>query len=145
MRSPPYRTLRFGILALLLMTAATQAQPIVLEGIRTGLHESYTRVVLDLSGPTEYSAETLENPARLILHLESTQPSNNIEEQSLTGVPAGKIIIDEQSDLGSRIIFEYSRAMDTEIFRLPPASGRGHRIVIDFLAQAASNPIAETS
>jgi N-acetylmuramoyl-L-alanine amidase len=65
------------------------SSPIEIKGIRYWSSPDYTRVVVDLTGTTEYSQNRLTNPERLYFDLKNTM----IDKEIVTSVPIGNDIL----------------------------------------------------
>jgi N-acetylmuramoyl-L-alanine amidase len=79
-----------GILSLIAFPSFTAASgPIEIKGIRYWSSPDYTRVVVDLTGTTEYSQNRLANPERLYFDLKNT----TITKEIVTSVPIGNDIL----------------------------------------------------
>jgi len=80
------------VVVLLLITFpsfSAAASPIEIKGIRYWSSPDYTRVVVDLTGTTEYSQNRLTNPERLYFDLKNTM----IAKEIVTSVPIGNDIL----------------------------------------------------
>jgi len=79
-----------GILLLITFPSFSAASsPIEIKGIRYWSSPDYTRVVVDLTGTTEYSQNRLANPERLYFDLKNTM----ITKEIVTSVPIGNDIL----------------------------------------------------
>jgi len=104
---------------------------IAVSGIRTGQHADKTRLVLDISGDTAYTADLDNNENILIVELPGTG-WNAVPEQNFRNVPVLKNYRVEPSNGGSMLIVQLTQP--TAILyekKLDALSGSGKRIVID--------------
>ena len=117
---------------------ATAQQRGVLEviGVRFGVNESITRIVIDVDGPARFSTRILQSPPRLVVDLEEVRwrvrdhPQNKLTGLA-TGVSYGRV------DAGhSRLIVDLDRPF--RILRQdrlqPSGDARHHRILVDIQA-----------
>ena len=73
MKSAPAESLLKVLIVLCLLPAATAwSAASRLEGLRMHEAPDYTRVVFDVSAPTEFSIFTLDNPRRVVVDLKNT-------------------------------------------------------------------------
>lgn len=153
-RSTIYR--RFGgcfFTAFLLLSAAAHAEPVVVEKIRLGMEPQRTRLVLDLSAAVEYDLERLEQPARVVVELRDTTLSEAPPASLLRGSAVTRLlpVAIGASDLRVTLVLA-SQRLDVKHFTLrpDPATGLGHRLVIDLMPQPkpppllAADPIVDT-
>jgi N-acetylmuramoyl-L-alanine amidase len=96
----------------------------------------YTRAVFDLGGPVEYKLFMLADPARIVLDLKTSTLARDYV------VPAGKGVVKAlrsgrptPNDL--RIVIDLAATARAKSFLLPPAEGKGHRLVVDLYGRAA--------
>lgn len=137
----PLVVFRLALFIILLAAAplvATAQQHDVLEviGVRFGVNESITRIVIDVDGPARFSTRILQAPPRLVVELEEVRwrvrehPQNRLTGLA-TGVSYGRV------DAGhSRLIVDLDRPF--RILRQdrlqPSGDARHHRILVDIEA-----------
>ncbi|HET7845783.1 MAG TPA: N-acetylmuramoyl-L-alanine amidase [Xanthomonadales bacterium] len=124
------------IAGLLLATVAFPSLATDVRAARIWDSPEYTRAVFDLAGPVEYKLFILDNPARVVLDLRSSSLSRDY------AVPAGKGVVKAlrsgrptPSDL--RIVIDLAAKARAKSFLLPPAEGKGHRLVVDLYGREA--------
>ena len=107
---------------------------IEVKGLRYHITSEYLRVVIDLSGPAEFSKAKLSNPERLFLDIKSAklpkdlQKNYTINDTSLKGIRLGQFNADT-----ARIVFDLVSAdYDFKIFSLEDPS----RIIVDIFSKA---------
>lgn len=116
-----------GTLVCLPALASTRAT-----GVRLGAHDSFTRVVLDVSEKVDFSLFTLPDPFRIVVDL----PEIDWQFQG-QGVFGGNGMVTALryglfQPGNSRIVFDLSRpASIKQAFVLPPGGGNGWRFVLD--------------
>jgi N-acetylmuramoyl-L-alanine amidase len=125
------------------------ASAATLDDIRIADADSYTRVVLDVSGGTDYRVFTLERPYRVVVDLTGARPRPGLRLGSIAvadtrvtavrGAPRGAA--------GYRLVLDLDRHFEPRHSRIPGADGTGNRVVIDlFATQAAARaPAAATT
>src|SRR6187455_1432600 len=135
------RGLAKGLIAAALALAAGIA-PVSAADVRAArIWESpeYTRAVFDLAGPVEYKLFTLDNPARIVLDLKSSSLAGSYAVPTAKGaVKALRSGRPAPKDL--RFVIDLAAAARPQSFLLPPAEGKGHRLVVDLYPKEASAP-----
>ncbi|MEZ4599316.1 MAG: N-acetylmuramoyl-L-alanine amidase [Syntrophotaleaceae bacterium] len=109
--------------------------PRVLNNIRYWASPTYTRVVLELDGPAEFSHGTLKGSSpRVFVDLKKTGlngeigTSINAKEGILQGIRLGR-----QPNEALRVVLDLEQLRDTKVFQLEDP----HRVVIDIAAREA--------
>jgi N-acetylmuramoyl-L-alanine amidase len=123
-----------GALAAVLLAAASvypaDAAPAV-TGARIGDYPAKTRFVIDLDAPVEYTVFVLADPYRVVIDLPE------IDWRIDAGAhPPGKTISGYRFGLfkpgNARMVLDVTGPVAiAKSFMLPPAGGRGHRLVLD--------------
>jgi N-acetylmuramoyl-L-alanine amidase len=119
-----------------LVAAAQQRGVLEVIGVRFGINESITRIVIDVDGPADFSTRILQAPPRLVVDLEEVRwrvrdhPQNRPTGLA-TGVSYGRV------DPGrSRLVVDVDRPF--RILRQdrlqPSGDARHHRILVDIEA-----------
>jgi N-acetylmuramoyl-L-alanine amidase len=124
------RVVFYGIIFLLITSPyfSDASGTVELKGIRYWSSPEYTRVVIDLSGTTEYSQDHLINPDRLYFDLKNT----TIKKEIVTSVPIGNDIL-KTVRAGQftcdtvRVVLDVKNLMDFNAFILEDPA----RLVID--------------
>ena len=101
-----------------------------LRGIRVSAGPDATRVVLDLTGPTEHRRFELDEPRRLVIDLANAEKPERLVSPIARGDVAG-IRLGNQGNNTLRVVLDLKAAVDTKSFFLPPEGRFGHRLVID--------------
>ncbi len=97
------------------------------------------RLVLDLSGPTQYKTFSLMAPDRLILDLMETDLAFDLSKLQLGNTPIRAIRSGPQGK-GTRIVLDLAGPVQLNTFMLAPEQAQGHRLVLD-ISSAVSPPI----
>ena len=98
-----------------------------------------TRLVFDLSGPVQHKVFTLSAPDRIVIDIEKTKLSTQLDgltgnKSPITQVRTGKREADEL-----RIVLDLSEQVSPKSFTLTPNQKYGHRFVVDLFDKAPSN------
>jgi N-acetylmuramoyl-L-alanine amidase len=133
----------FGLIATLLVSAASWAGVARVTDVRLWAGPEGTRLVLEVSGPVEYDVFTLENPNRVVVDLA------NAELKAVKGLPSGqgpvkKVRSGPQAGHGLRLVLDVDSAQQTKSFMVGPDGAAGHRLVVELpgAAGAAPAPVA---
>lgn len=120
------------VIAVALLAAAMPAYAqLSIEGVRFGMHQDKTRLVIDLNSESPFKAFVLSSPYRVVVDLPQAQwqasgPYSD-ERNLFTATRYGNV-----RDGVSRVVFEASAPVVIErAFRLPAQAGRPHRLVLD--------------
>ena len=115
---------------LVLMSAPTVSAADV-DAVRLWRAPDHTRVVLDLSGATDFSTLSLENPERFVVDLSQSRLSTSLTLLPLEGTPISRVRSGIRQGTDLRLVFDLSASVRTSVFLLPPNDTTGHRVVID--------------
>ena len=132
------RRLFLPLLATLLLLFSTVANAATtVENIRVWAENGKTRIVLDLSRPSNHNIFTLRGPDRLVVDLKDSRLA-----ASLKKLPKGVGSIREirtgvKADGGLRVVLDLSEGVRSRSFTAGPSNQYGDRLVIDL--QRASN------
>ena len=89
-------TLSSTLLATILFTATAGAADI--EGVRLWRAPDHTRLVLDLTGAVEFKYFTLANPDRVVIDIQRSSISADLQGIALSGSPINKVRGAERSN-----------------------------------------------
>jgi len=117
-------------IALVLMSAPTVSAADV-DAVRLWRAPDHTRVVLDLSGATNVSTLSLENPERFVVDISQSRLSASLNSLPLEGTPISRVRSGIRQGTDLRLVFDLSASVRTSVFLLPPNDTTGHRVVID--------------
>jgi len=117
-------------IALVLMSAPTVSAADV-DAVRLWRAPDHTRVVLDLSGATDFSTLSLKNPERFVVDLSQSRLSASLTSLPLEGTPISRVRSGIRQGTDLRLVFDLSASVRTSVFLLPPNDTTGHRVVID--------------
>ena len=137
------------LLLMALLSSAVSAADI--DDLRVWQSPDYTRVVLDLSEPAQYSVFVLDNPHRVVIDIERSQLRVDTGRVPLTDVPVRNIRSAARNQTDTRIVLDMAEAVNPSSYLLPPDVEAGDRLVIDLYgldrevpppAQMVSTPAA---
>jgi len=118
-------------IAILLFTSlpalAGQAEVI---GVRLWPAPDHTRLVFDLSGPSEHSLFTLPDPDRIVIDLKNTGVRNELVTD-LVNSPVKSIRSGGRNGTDLRIVLDTKTTMKPKSFILKPYGEYGDRLVLD--------------
>jgi tRNA threonylcarbamoyl adenosine modification protein YjeE len=117
-------------ITLVLVSAPTVSAADV-DAVRLWRAPDHTRVVLDLSGATDFSTLSLENPERFVVDISQSRLSASLTSLPLEGTPISRVRSGIRQGTDLRLVFDLSALVRTSVFLLPPNDTTGHRVVID--------------
>lgn len=126
------------LLAWMLLMVAMPATGADVDGFRVWTDPEKTRAVLDLDERTEYKLFTLENPARVVIDLETSELDTEIKLPSkqagvIEGVRHG---LQDKNTL--RVVLDLKNSARVKSFMLDPVEQYGHRLVVDLFPENGS-------
>jgi len=102
------------------------------KGLRVWQAPDNTRVVLDLSAPTEFSVSTLTGPDRLLIDLKSGKLAVNLDTLALDSNLVSKARTSTPPDEQTlRLVLDLAQPVEPKAFALKPFQQYGDRLVID--------------
>ncbi|GAB2999647.1 N-acetylmuramoyl-L-alanine amidase [Psychrosphaera aestuarii] len=105
-----------------------------INGVRIWPAPDSTRVVLDLSGPADFSYFQLSNPQRLVIDLNNTKLATSLNGLAKDAQIITKVRKSTPKRKGStRLVLDLVKKIEPMLFALPPAGPYGNRLVIDLL------------
>ena len=116
-----------AVLAFVLCASALAVGPQV-TGVRLWAGPDGTRVVLDLTGPSEHSLFVLREPNRLVVDLPGAT-LGEVAAPSAEGLVKG--MRSGARDEGVRLVLDLHVAVKPRSFLVPPNEVYGHRLVLD--------------
>ena len=148
MESHSGRRRRWGALCALLVlcfiSASLEAAPpsrpgIAVQGVRTWSAPDNTRVVFDLSGPTQYRVFTIHGPQRVVVDLIGTRLQQTLtvpqaQDHFLRRIRHGR----HGRDL--RLVLDLNDKVVPKGFLVAPEGPYGHRLVVDLVGTAPPAP-----
>ena len=118
-------------LALVLLLTWQQAAASRIEGLRIWPAPDHTRLVFDLSGPTQHRVFMLENPDRLVIDISNARLAGDLNRASLERTPIRRIRHAERNGSDLRVVLDLDRSVQPRSFLLRPNEQHGDRLVVD--------------
>ncbi|MEZ5504417.1 MAG: AMIN domain-containing protein [Halioglobus sp.] len=115
----------------MLLSPETTAAPTEVGGIRLGVSPDKTRIVFDLSAPTNYRLQELEDPPRLVVELDTARMAPEVERPVLSGTEITKLDVESGPDGSLRYTLYLRQPVRPDLFILKPYLERGDRLVLD--------------
>jgi N-acetylmuramoyl-L-alanine amidase len=132
---------RFAIGTALLLATAGFARASEIKNLRVWAGPEYTRVVFDVSGPTDYKLFELAKPDRIVLDLQASTLSPGFGAPAVKGLLKG-IRAGKQGKSDARVVFDLAEGVRPKSFLLPPADKFGYRLVLDlYPSNAKPQPV----
>ncbi len=123
---------RLGLGILLFLGLGTVAQASVVKGLRFWQSPESTRVVLDLSTPTDHKLLVLDNPHRIVLDLPRASLAVDVEHLEISSSLIRAVRANREEGLDRlRIVLELKEAVEPKSFTLKPFQQYGDRLVVD--------------
>ncbi|MEM9208239.1 MAG: N-acetylmuramoyl-L-alanine amidase, partial [Pseudomonadota bacterium] len=111
------------------------------ENIRVWSEKGRTRVVLDLSQPSQHSIFTLRGPDRLVVDLKNGKLGNRLSEMP-TGVGSVRAIRSGVRSNGQlRVVLDLRESVRSRSFTAGPNDQYGDRLVIDLFREGAPQTV----
>lgn len=119
------------LLAVLAVTAPLSAVAVDVQQMRVHSGPDHTRLVLDLSGPVDWTHFNLDNPTRVVVDLRDGHLRFDPDRLDLGGTPIERVRASEDPAGGLRVVLDLARTLDPRPFSLVPVPPYGHRLVVD--------------
>ncbi|MGI9322583.1 MAG: AMIN domain-containing protein, partial [Pseudomonadales bacterium] len=113
------------------LAASAAAKLTTIEGIRIHPSPEKTRVVFDLTNPTEHKLFALESPRRLVVDIKQTKLKAKLKSLNLKDTPIKAIRTSAKAKDSLRVVFDLTEAVRPRSFELKPIEQYGDRLVID--------------
>jgi len=125
------------LFALVVSTVAVAARAADVQDVRLWRAPDHTRIVFDLSGPTEHKLIQLQNPSRIVLDIQDTSLKSDLAQLSLADTPVRRVRsgVREGDDL--RVVFDMSEQVSPRSFALQANDQAGDRLVLDLYDKQA--------
>jgi len=117
--------------AWLLLTSAVASAATEVENIRIWAENGRTRVVLDLSQPSEHKIFTLRSPDRLVVDLKDGRLSKQVSALPKAAGAVSAIRTGVRANGQLRVVLDLSESVRSRSFAADPSGNYGDRLVID--------------
>lgn len=137
---------RFSLILLFALFSMSAHAGTTVENIRIWAEGGKTRVVLDLSRPSQHNIFTLRNPDRLVVDLEKGRLAQALEADmpGMTGAVKGvRSAINANGTL--RVVLDLNQDVRSRSFTAGPNSTYGDRLVIDLQRSGGMQPVKRAS
>lgn len=137
---------RLSLIALLALFSLSAHAGTTVENIRIWAEGGKTRVVLDLSRPSQHNIFTLRNPDRLVVDLERGRLASTLaaDMPGSTGAVKGvRSAINANGTL--RVVLDLNQDVRSRSFTAGPNSTYGDRLVIDLQRSGGMQPVKRAS
>jgi N-acetylmuramoyl-L-alanine amidase len=124
------------IWAILGVLAAFPAWSVEVDDVRLWRAPDHTRIVFDLSGPTEHKLIVLDNPGRIVLDVENASIKASITDLKLDGTPVQLVRTGVRDGDDLRVVLELNAAVKPRSFFLKANEQAGDRLVLDLYDKA---------
>ncbi|MCB1553113.1 MAG: N-acetylmuramoyl-L-alanine amidase [Xanthomonadales bacterium] len=132
------------LLSLVGLLAAGCACAAEVRGMRLWEGPEYTRVVLDLTAPVEYTVFNLDNPHRVVLDLRKARLAKGSADVDAKGV-VRRVRSGQFEESTLRVVFDLDAQIKPRSFLLAPTQQQGHRLVVDlFKPESAGTQVVRT-
>ena len=123
-----------AILALLL---ASSTWAVEVHDVRLWRAPDNTRIVFDLTGPTEHKLMVLDNPRRIVVDIENARLKTDLSGLKLANTPVSGIRSGVRDGDDLRVVLEMSATVNPRSFVLKANEKAGDRLVLDLYDQQA--------
>lgn len=127
-------------LSLMLVLVAPLADAASLRDLRVWDSPEGTRVVLETSRSPAHHVFTLENPARIVVDLPSTQGAKIANRATGKGV-VKHIRAFDRDDGSMRVVLDMDASVEPRAFLLDPTEQYGYRLVLDLAGSASESSV----
>jgi N-acetylmuramoyl-L-alanine amidase len=122
---------RAWILVVLGLLGTSSAWAVEVRDVRLWRAPDHTRIVFDLSGPTDHSLVLLSNPNRIVLDLQNTKLRADLARLQLAKTPVASVRSGVLEGDNLRVVMQISAAVDPRSFFLKANDQTGDRLVVD--------------
>lgn len=110
------------------------------DNVRLWQAPDHTRVVFDLSAPTEHRLFQLADPDRLVIDLQNGQWQADLSNLTLSGSGVEGVRYAPRPDGQLRVVLDLNTNLPAQSFVLPPNEQHGYRLVIDLRRSDRASP-----
>jgi N-acetylmuramoyl-L-alanine amidase len=137
---------RFSLIALLALFSFSAQAGTTVENIRIWAEGGKTRVVLDLSRPSQHNIFTLRNPDRLVVDLEQGRLSPSLAADLPASTGSVKTVRSAvRADGKLRVVLDLNQDVRSRSFTAGPNSTYGDRLVIDLQRSGSPQTVKRAS
>ncbi|MGD9888463.1 MAG: N-acetylmuramoyl-L-alanine amidase [Halothiobacillaceae bacterium] len=115
-------------------------RPVIHAG-EASVNEGGSRLVFNLTAPTDHKVFTLSNPERVVLDLKETSLPKSFEMQLPEGVVVSRLRSGIQNGNDLRLVFDVHQPAKPKVIMIPESNGKGFKLVLEL----AHQPLGMTS
>lgn len=120
-------------------SAYAAVRPVIHAG-EASVNERGSRLVFDLTAPTDHKVFTLSNPERVVLDLKNTSLPKGFEMQLPDGVAVSRLRSGVQNGDDLRLVFDMQQPAKPTVIMLPEANGKGFKLVLELAHKPLGMP-----
>ena len=121
--------------AILSLLSASAAVAVDVHDVRLWRAPDHTRIVFDLSGPTEHKIILLEKPSRIVLDIDDTRLQASLSDLNLDKTPISRIRSGVRDGDDLRVVLDMGANVKPRSFALKANEQAGDRLVLDLYDQ----------
>jgi len=127
------------------LLAAASAWAVEVHEVRLWRAPDHTRIVFDLTGPSDHKLIVLDKPRRIVLDMENTSLKANLDTLKLENTPVARIRSGVRDCDDLRVVLDISAVVSPRSFALKANEKAGDRLVLDLYDQQAKTPAVKKS
>jgi N-acetylmuramoyl-L-alanine amidase len=131
--------------AILGLLAASSAWAVEVHEVRLWRAPDHTRIVFDLTGPSEHKLMVLDNPRRIVLDMENATLKANLDTLKLDNTPVARIRSGVRDGDDLRVVLDISAIVNPRSFALKANDKAGDRLVLDLYDRESKTPAIKKS
>jgi N-acetylmuramoyl-L-alanine amidase len=136
---------RAWIGAILGLLAASSAWAVEVHDVRLWRAPDHTRIVFDLTGPSEHKLIVLDNPRRIVLDMQDTSLKVNLDTLKLDNTPVARIRSGVRDGDDLRVVLDIRATVNPRSFILKANDKAGDRLVLDLYDRETKTPAVKKS
>ena len=117
--------------AILGLLAASSAWAVEVHEVRLWRAPDHTRIVFDLTGPSDHKLIVLDNPRRIVLDMGDASLKFNLDSLKLDNTPVTRVRSGVRDGKDLRVVLDISAGVDPRSFALQANEKAGDRLVLD--------------
>jgi N-acetylmuramoyl-L-alanine amidase len=131
--------------AILGLLAASSTWAVEVHEVRLWRAPDHTRIVFDLTGPSEHKLIVLDNPRRIVLDMENASLKANLDTLKLDNTPVARIRSGVRDGDDLRVVLDISAVVNPRSFALKANDKAGDRLVLDLYDKQAKTAAVKKS
>lgn len=131
--------------AILGLLAASSAWAVEVHEVRLWRAPDHTRIVFDLTGPSEHKLIVLDNPRRIVLDMQNASLKANLDTLKLDNTPVTRVRSGVRDGDDLRVVLDISAVVSPRSFALKANDKAGDRLVLDLYDKQAKTAAVKKS